>query len=65
MKKINKALENPTVRYVGGSLLSLAAVGTLRLMAEKIPQFAELLVSSNEERNKAINAFYSEDEIQI
>jgi hypothetical protein len=42
IKKINRSLSNPAVRYVGGGLLSLVAVGALRVLSEKFPAVREI-----------------------
>lgn len=65
LKKINKALGNPTVRYVSGTLFSLAAFATLKVIEEKFPVINDVLVTAFEERKKTIDTFYSEDELMV
>lgn len=35
MKKINKSLGNPTVRYIAGGVISLLTAGAMKLMEKK------------------------------
>ncbi len=37
-KKINRSLSNPLVQYVGGGLISLAAVGAAKVLSDRYPK---------------------------
>lgn len=41
-KKFRKLIGHPSVQYVGGGLISLAAIGTLKVLAERYPAVNEI-----------------------
>lgn len=67
LKKINKTLSSPAVRYVGGGIISLAAVGALKVLSEKYPFVGDILRGEGieEEKNHVSESVNPETEVQI